>query len=69
MIMKFDGMKVTTRKIEDEDPTGGYVGIVVLPGGNDISTCVLRKSRSSARRDATRLAASISRDPDFPIMW
>jgi hypothetical protein len=67
--MSINGIKVATRKIVDNDPTGGYVGIVQLPGGNDISTCRLRKSRTSAREDAMRLAASIAHDPDFPLTW
>ena len=46
--MSINEFKVATRKLEDGDPTGGYVGIVHLPGGNDISTCRLRKSRTSA---------------------
>ena len=67
--MSINGFKITTRKLVDNDPTGGYVGIVRLPGGNDLSTCRLRKSRTSAREDAIRLAASIARDPDFPLSW
>ena len=67
--MSINGFKIATRKLEDGDPTGGYVGIVHLPGGNDLSTCRLRKSRTSAREDAIRLAVSIARDPDFPLSW
>lgn len=69
MNTKLDGIKVATRKVVDDDPTVGYVGIVLLPGGNDFSTCRVRKSRTSAREDAMRLATSIARDPDFPIAW
>lgn len=69
MTMNSFGMKVTTRKIVDEDPTPGFVGVVVLPGGDDISSGVPRKSRTSARLDATRLAASIAGDPDWPLAW
>lgn len=67
--MSMDGFKIATRKIQDGDPTGGYVGIVHLPGGNDLSTGRLRKSRTSAREDAMQLAASIARDPDWPLSW
>ena len=64
--MKNSGIKVVTRKI-DEDPTGGYFGLVILPDGSDFSTGRLRKGRTSAREDAVRLATSLARDPDFPI--
>lgn len=69
MTRSFFGMTVTTRKIVDDEATPGFVGIVVLPGGNDISSGVPRKSRTSARLDATRLAASIAMDPDWPLSW
>jgi len=69
MTRSFFGMTVTTRKIVDDEPTRGFIGVVVLPGGNDISSGVPRKSRTSAREDAVRLAASIAMDPDFPLSW
>jgi len=69
MTRSFFGMTVTTRKIVDDEPTRGFIGVVVLPGGNDISSGVPRKSRTSARLDATRLAASIAMDADWPLTW
>ena len=69
MNTKLDGIKVVTRKVQDDDPTEGYIGVVLLPGGNDFSTCRVRKSRTSAREDAMRLATSIAHDPDFPMGW
>ena len=69
MTRSFFGMTVTTRKIVDDEPTRGFIGVVFLPGGNDISSGVPRKSRTSARLDATRLAASIAMDPDWPLSW
>lgn len=65
--MQSNGIKVVTRKL-DEDPTGGYFGLVILPNGTDIPTGRLRKSRTSAREDAVRLATSIAHDPDFPLV-
>ena len=64
--MTISGIKIATRRIDD-DPTGGFFGLVRLPNGEDIPTGRLRKSRSSAREDALRLATSIARDPDFPL--
>ena len=65
--MSISGFKITTHRIDD-DPTGGFFGVVTLPDGSDFPTGRTRKSRTSAREDALRLATSIARDPDFPLV-
>lgn len=59
-------IKISTRPVPDEFPET-YVGHVTLPSGGIFSTGRPRTSRSSARRDATRLARSLADDPDFPL--
>jgi hypothetical protein len=59
-------IKISTKPVPDEFPAT-YVGCVTLPSGSILSTCRQRTSRSSARRDATRLARSLADDPDFPL--
>jgi len=59
-------IKISTTSIPDEFPKI-YVGCVTLPSGSILSTARPRSSRTSARRDATRLARSLADDPDFPL--
>jgi hypothetical protein len=59
-------IKISTTSIPDEFPKI-YVGCVTLPSGSVLSTGRPRGSRTSARRDATRLARSLADDPDYPL--
>ncbi len=59
-------IKISTTAVPDEFPKI-YVGCVTLPSGSVLSTARPRGSRTSARRDATRLARSLADDPDFPL--
>jgi hypothetical protein len=66
MINDTSPLKVGTIRDSSDFPDV-YIGRVTLPSGHTISTQRMRTSRTSARRDATRLAHSLLEDPDCPI--
>ena len=66
MINETHPLKLSTHRDTSDFPDI-YVGQVTLPSGQVLSTHRVRTSRSSARRDAARLARSLLDDPDCPI--
>lgn len=64
--MTDSSIKISTTAVPDEFPKT-YVGCITLPFGGVLSTGRQRMSRTSARRDATRLARSLADDPDYPL--
>ena len=59
-------LKLTTVRDTSDFPDV-FVGCVTLPSGQILSTHRMRTSRSSARRDAAKLARSLLADPDVPL--